>query len=667
MQKAYNSVGWEHLKNSLVKIKMCSKFIRFFGSIHKNCTNCVMTDFGLTNGYHVHDGLDQGEHQESVCKYRLNSHFVSKSGHAKSQAGLFSFFAASAFVDDTIWVGSSQNATQHILNVAGKFFQINNISINNDKTVVIPINCRYLGIFISTEGLLKPSLAKANLDVCFFTNLYYGIAFVDQLWDRHGDVFSWLIFKWWKRLDPHGPVSEWFKCSVEFLVAFRSFLLVSVGVGPVDICGSGDFASVCDCLSRVGTDSLSVYTDGSLKNLGTTGCRAGTAAFFEDINLGLGISVRGLVSSTLAELQAIALALECILVARSVCLFSDSQAALDAYMSEINLVYSDFHNQCWVEHQHIRNVIHSKNLRVSWHKVKSHSGMLGNNWADSITNTTTLSDWFLPPCVDEHFLLVDDSIVSGNSRHFVRNVFHAVCRVCWKVSSSSGFLSGDLHLDVDWPSSFRVWHSDSHMATDFTSRRTVDIHTYLMKALHHWLPMAVRKCIYNRCYPSVLCLYCGEVEVLESCMSSWKTLSGLALSSSSVLQLLLTCASDFLVFSALYKGFVFKGWIQKAVSIFHNPKVAGIKIADFVCSFCVAFRNNIWLVHAKHHTYMKRNGLISMDDSISVSVSGLVSRFLGGVVKLLGIVEVFGIRFGFHKSCSFFLSINDPVSVNIIV
>ncbi|KAG9297262.1 hypothetical protein G9A89_001531 [Geosiphon pyriformis] len=40
---------------------MCSKFIRFFGGIHDGCTNRVMTDFGLTSGYHVHDGLDQGE------------------------------------------------------------------------------------------------------------------------------------------------------------------------------------------------------------------------------------------------------------------------------------------------------------------------------------------------------------------------------------------------------------------------------------------------------------------------------------------------------------------------------------------------------------------------------------------------------------------------------
>ncbi|KAG9298575.1 hypothetical protein G9A89_004283 [Geosiphon pyriformis] len=165
------------------------------------------------------------------------------------------------------------------------------------------------------------------------------------------------------------------------------------------------------------------------------------------------------------------------------------------------------------------------------------------------------------------------------------------------------------------------------MVTGFTSRRITDACTYFIKALYYRLLMAVRKHIYNRCYPSVLCLYCDE-----------KTLFGLSLSFLSVLQLLSICALDFL----------------EAVFIFYDPKVAGIKIADFVYSLCITFRNNIWLVHAKHHAYMKKNGLIPVDGSIPVSVSGLVSRFSDSVVKLLGITEAFGIRFGFHKSCSFF-------------
>ncbi|KAG9304397.1 hypothetical protein G9A89_019959 [Geosiphon pyriformis] len=660
MRKTYNLVGWEHLEKSLVRIKMCSKFIQFFGSIYKNCTNRVMTNFSLTDGYHVHDGLDQGEvfspllwrifydsllcevkRQGSVYGYRLNSHF----------AGLSSFFAAGAF---TVAIPINSRVSNLFLSISGSLISIAKKGESH----------WYLGIFLSTEGLLKPSLAKANSDCQSESKIALLISFANSI-EILGHMFSHkshdLQVLCWQPIHPlisptrirvsvsnnflAGVVSILLDCKLslggslasafwfcggvlmsvvlgeslffKFLPSLRRYGVAfvdqlrdrHVGVGPVNICGSDDL-----CLS--------------LKNLGTTGCKAGAAAFFEDINLGLGISVQDLMLSILAELQTIALALEYVPVAHSVCLFSDSQTVLDAYMSEC---------------RHIRNVIRT----------------------DSIADAVTFYNWFLSSCVDKCFLLADNSIVSGNSRHFARDIFHAVCQAHWEVSSSSEFLPKDLHLDVDWPSFSRVWHSDLHMATGFTNRRTAD-------------------CIYDRCYLSVLCLYCGEVEVsdhvfsciiddlahrqvLESCMSSWKAISGLSISSSNVLQLLSTCASDFLVSLALYKGFVFRGWFREAVSIFHDPKITDVKITDFVCFFCVTFRNNIWLVRAKHCAYMEKNDLIPVDGSIPVSVSGLVSRFSDGVIKLLGIAKAFGVRFGFHKSCSFFSGIGDSVSVNIDV
>ncbi|KAG9305741.1 hypothetical protein G9A89_005139 [Geosiphon pyriformis] len=37
--------------------------------------------------------------------------------------------------------------------------------------------------------------------------------------------------------------------------------------------------------------------------------------------------------------------------------------------------------------------------------------------------------------------------------------------------------------------------------------------TYFMKALHHQLPVAMYKRLYNRLYLSIVCLFCGEVEI----------------------------------------------------------------------------------------------------------------------------------------------------------
>ncbi|KAG9302180.1 hypothetical protein G9A89_020614 [Geosiphon pyriformis] len=116
------------------------------------------------------------------------------------------------------------------------------------------------------------------------------------------------------------------------------------GVGFLNIFGLSSFVSVCDCLSWVGTGSLFVYMDRFLKGLDTVGCKAGAVVFFKDIDLSLGIDVSGLMSSTLAKMQAIVLALKCVLLSSSVHLFLDSQFTLDAYKSELDLVCPDFHN-----------------------------------------------------------------------------------------------------------------------------------------------------------------------------------------------------------------------------------------------------------------------------------------------------------------------------------
>ncbi|KAG9306816.1 hypothetical protein G9A89_005717 [Geosiphon pyriformis] len=859
MRKAYDLVGWEYLRKSLVRIKMCNKFIRFFGGIHNDWVNRVMMDFGLTDEYQVFSPLlwcifydpllCEVKRQENVCEYRLDSRFVANTGHVESRAGLTSFLAAGAFA-----------ATQHILNVASGFFQVNDISINNDKTVAIPINCRvssphllisglpisiakrgepyrYLGIFLSTEGLSKPSLAKTRLDVRFFTNLVlkktisdkqfsylvlvvlypiiayktqfsfvlisvcakwdimihkglkskfglpldfpndaihhpslyglksfeqvqaesksaavvcfansvgilghlfahrsydlqvlswcprhsllfpshinvsslnnflagviwiflgcdlslgglvtnvfcfqkgtpmsivlgklafykcvfslwqYGIAFVEQLHNQTGSVFEWRTFKQWKRLDPRGPIPDWFNAVVHFLSGSGSSPICSLlplNVDSSNILESCEFDVVCNRLLEVDSNRLSVFTDGSLCGLGTLGMEAGTTVFFEDIDLGLGVEVSGL---------AIALALECVPSSCLVNLFLDSQAALDACKSELMLGCPDFRNRCWVEHHHISNVIRRKNLDINWIKVRGHSEVLDNKCADTLARAAASSGVHLPHRINEHFLKAGSTVVSGNSKHFV-------------------LLVDSLRADVDWVRSCSVWHLDSHLATGFTSARTAGYRTYFIKALHHRLPVAVQKRLYNKRYPSVMCLFCGDVEISDhvfSCpfnagnrarlmnahASVWEMRLGLSHSTSCVLQLLSACTSNAVVGAAICKGFVFNKWYCESFSVFKDSKMVAQNIVAFVRDFCLAFHDGIWLVRAKHRAVMEKSGLIPHNGSIPVSVSGLPSVLSSNMVRLLGIADAIGIGFEFRRSSLFFSGIGNLVSVHI--
>ncbi|KAG9301079.1 hypothetical protein G9A89_012462 [Geosiphon pyriformis] len=554
---------------SLVRIKMCSRFIRFFGSIHNDCINKVMTDFGLTNGYSVHNSLDQEEvfllllwhifydtllcgvkRQEAMCGYRLNSHYVVKTGRINLQDSLTFFFAIGIFVNNTIWVGSSQTATQHILNVASKFFRVNDISINNDKTVTIPINCRvvasflsvssapisiakkgvshqYLGIFFSSNGLSKPSLAKAHLDVWFFANLVlrktvsdkqfsylvlavlhsiigyktqfsFVSANVCQKWDvqakgkvaamvcftNSGGILGQLfkhsfpvcisvnplnnflasviqvffgsslslgnfmcnVFHFQYRTLLSGVLSEsmYFRCLPSLCCYEIAFFAAAVwylyDFGSFDVCSlppddnaaknileSHKFKTVCDWLSGVGVSGFSVYMDGSLCGLGSVNIKAGATAFFKDFNLGIGVKVTGIVFSILAELQAIALALKCVPSLSSVHIFSDSQAALDACKAKLLL-----------------------KLNVGWYKIKEHSNVLGNVQADLFAEVSFCLGQLLPFRLKECFVLAKGSIVSGNSKHFVHDVFQSIYCACWELGSAAKIVNNHLLVNVDW-------------------------------------------------------------------------------------------------------------------------------------------------------------------------------------------------------------------------
>ncbi|KAG9285598.1 hypothetical protein G9A89_009238 [Geosiphon pyriformis] len=491
--------------------------------------------------------------------------------------------------------------------------RINVSSLNNFLAGVVRI---FLGCDFSLGGLvtnvfrfqketpMSIVLGELAFYKCVSLLRRYEIAFVEQLRDRTGSVFKWRTFKWWKRLDSWDLIPNWFNAAVHFLSGSGSSPICSLlplNVDLSDVLEFCEFDVVCNRLLEVDSDRLSVFTDGSLCGLGTFGMEAGAAVFFEDIDLGL---------------------------------------------------------------------------------VRGHSGVLGNERADTLARAVASSGVHLPHRINEHFLKTGSTVVSGNSRHFVCDVFCSIHRAHWEVGSGFQVLVDSLRADVDWVRLCSVWHLDFYLAAGFTSAHTAGYRMYFMKALHHCLPVAVQKCLYNKEYPSVMCLFCGDVEIsdyvflcpfnagdharlMNTYASVWETCSGLSHSTSCVLQSLSACTSNAVVGAAIYKGFVFNEWYCESFSVFKDSKTAAQNIMAFVCDFCLAFRDDIWLVYTKHRAVMKKSGLIPCNGSIPVSVSGLSSVFSSNVVRLLGITDAIGIGFGFCRSSLFFSGIGNLVSVHI--
>ncbi|KAG9303100.1 hypothetical protein G9A89_005058 [Geosiphon pyriformis] len=170
-----------------------------------------------------------------------------------------------------------------------------------------------------------------------------------------------------------------------------------------------------------------VYTNGSLKNAGSAGIVSDAATYFLMLDLCISIGVYGLAFSILAELQTVALSLECVLSSCFLVLHLNSQAAIDVCVLKVALAVPDFHNQCWIKRRHIVNLIRDKNLMVSWIKIKSYSGVYNNDKTDAAASVTAGSPFFLPVDVYEHFLVAKNTTISDNVCYFVRNIFRSVC------------------------------------------------------------------------------------------------------------------------------------------------------------------------------------------------------------------------------------------------
>ncbi|KAG9295428.1 hypothetical protein G9A89_013457 [Geosiphon pyriformis] len=156
---------------------------------------------------------------------------------------------------------------------------------------------------------------------------------------------------------------------------------------------------------------------------------------------------------------------------------------------------------------------------------------------------------------------------------------------------------------VDWEATIRVWHPNSHMLAGFTSRKSSCLCTYLIKAVHHWMPVVVRKWLYDKYYPGVLCLLCREVElsdhvftcshnaeirreILAAASTDWVSFAGsCSLLSSAVLQSLDQYFLDVGLYSALCKRFVLRNWCVEAIEVLKSKKEAVSIVVGFVGHF----------------------------------------------------------------------------------
>ncbi|KAG9296387.1 hypothetical protein G9A89_014979, partial [Geosiphon pyriformis] len=426
------------------------------------------------------------------------------------------------------------------------------------------------------------------------------------------------------KLDPRGSVPYWFSVVSEFMLV-QGFSSVNTSVLNSEV-----FFLVKDELHDIWSSCFKVYTNRSLRNAGSIDTVCGAAAYFLVLNRSVDVVVGSLLFSTLAELQAVVLTLECVSFSCRVILHTDSQAAIDVCLLELSCAVPDFHNQCWLERCHIFNLVKEKDLEMVWVKVKDHFGISGNVKADLVAGDIARSLFSLLAGVYEHYLVAKNTAISSNAHHFA--------------GPGVDVIPVDLVGFINWIFTMKVWHPNFHMLTGFTSQKTSNLCSYLMKAVHRRFSVAVRKRLYDKGYPGILCLLCGGVEfsdhaftcfwnvvicdeVLVKTSACWVLVADVCDSSSSaVLWILSACSLDVGLYSIVCKGF-------EAWGVFEDKKQTIGKVVSFV-------------------RFMEKAGLVA-DGRIVSGLSHDVSSILSGGILWLSFAVLF------------FSGLGGVVSVNI--
>ncbi|KAG9299321.1 hypothetical protein G9A89_013969 [Geosiphon pyriformis] len=181
----------------------------------------------------------------------------------------------------------------------------------------------------------------------------------------------------------------------------------------------------------------------------------GAAAYFPNINNDMEVGVNGLLSSTLTELHAITLALECVSVSRHPWMLVPLIKILLVLIFVIN------------------------------NKVKNHSEVYGNKHTNLLANIATSFDIMLSVETFCHFLSVKEKPVSGNICYFVRRLFNVMSFVSWEAKYVAYAVKSMLCNEIDIQYMFSVWHPN---------------------AIHNCLSVAKKKRLYDLGYLSVLCI-----------------------------------------------------------------------------------------------------------------------------------------------------------------
>jgi len=188
MSKAYDSVNFTLFEHSLSRLALPPQIINILTNLLANRQNRVITNLGLTSPYQVNNGIDQGETITPLL-WRiyydpLITYIYSNSPGYTMETAWFTNLknlttdkikakcSVLAYMDDTLWVASSQAELNNIISIAESFYNMANIQVNPSKSILATnykLDTYTPTIFNNQPLLLQPKYQPFKFLGCWFT------------------------------------------------------------------------------------------------------------------------------------------------------------------------------------------------------------------------------------------------------------------------------------------------------------------------------------------------------------------------------------------------------------------------------------------------------------------------------------------------------------------
>src|SRR5439155_20015497 len=150
---AYDHVNIHMLKKAMYRLKLPSNFTKLITSLFLERKNSVFTAVGTTDPYDVLTGIDQGEiispllwciyYDPLLCEIKARNLGYTLQYQYRSNLYDDALTTAKenvstlAFMNDTTWITDSQPHLEEMLSIADDFYQLNNIKVNKEKSVLM--------------------------------------------------------------------------------------------------------------------------------------------------------------------------------------------------------------------------------------------------------------------------------------------------------------------------------------------------------------------------------------------------------------------------------------------------------------------------------------------------------------------------------------------------